>query len=200
MHVTIDPSVPIVDPKKAAIEDEDEGAEADTAETDPDRVIVNARRAGPEDGLFDAEELAASFAKLPPLRSAYDEWRGPAIDRNCTFGARVDILEGRRGAREPMYTSYTHYWKVTLGRRCFQLSTLASSGLTADIDYIYMLEDPEIQLYEVLGVSEPPATEQLGAGLPLKGICGSDHLSVRARIAWLNRDVNSDVAVAHQSI
>ena len=47
-----------------------------------------------------------------------------------------------------------------------------------------MLEGSEIDTYEVLGVLEPPASDILGAGLPLKGICGSDHLSVRTRIAW----------------
>ena len=70
--------------------------------------------------LVDAKELVANFAKLTLLRSAYDEWRGPAIERNRTFGARVNVPVGRRGTREPIYTSYTHYWKVTLGRECFK--------------------------------------------------------------------------------
>lgn len=72
------------------------------------------------------------------------------------------------------------------------MNSSESIRLTSDTDYIFMLEDPEIDTYEVLGVLEPPASDVLGAGLPLKGICGSDHLSVRARIAWTPKSpVNS---------
>lgn len=183
VHVTIDPSIPIADPKKAAAEDEEDGAVAESEGDDPDRVITNARRAGPKDGLLEPEELEEKFAELPVLRSAYDSWRGPAIARDRRFGERTVIPDGRHGAGDPMYTSFTHYWRATLGELKCNIFHLIADNRSCT-DYIFMLEDNGIEKYEVLGVLEPPASEQLGMGLPRKGVCGSDHLSVRARIAW----------------
>lgn len=110
VHVTLDPTVTVADPKRVAEDEED--AEADP-ENDPDRVIKNARPARPEDGLLGPKELVELFAGLPTLRSAYDEWG--SLDKRRTFSGRTEIPVGRRGLSEPMYTSYTHYWKVTLG-------------------------------------------------------------------------------------
>ncbi|KAI5124636.1 hypothetical protein M0805_004245 [Coniferiporia weirii] len=161
VHASIDPSLPIADPKQVA--NEEEGGDA-KEEEDPDRVIKNARRAGADDGLLESGELAEEFRQLPPLRSAYDEW---SFEETRMFGSRVDLPYGRRGRSEPMYTSYTHYWKVTL-------------------DYIFVVLPPGRTL-KVLGVLEPPVEEELGAGLPRKGVCGSDHLPLRAQIAWSPR-------------
>ncbi|KAL5535579.1 NGL2 [Sanghuangporus sanghuang] len=162
VHVSLDPTVSVSDPKRAATDDEEEeGAEADP-ENDPDRVIKNARSASPDDGLLEPRELVEMFAQLPTLRSAYDLWGSKDVKR--MFGARVDIPADRQGRSEPMYTSYTHYWKVTL-------------------DYIFVMLPPERTL-KVLGILEPPLEQELGTGLPRKGVCGSDHLSLRAYIAW----------------
>lgn len=113
VHASLDPTIPVPDGKRVANDDEEEeGAEVDP-ENDPDRVIKNARPARPDDGLLEPNELVETFAQLPTLRSAYDSWGLDDVER--TFGARVDISAGRRGRSEPMYTSYTRYWKVTLG-------------------------------------------------------------------------------------
>ena len=37
---------------------------------------------------------------------------------------------------------------------------------------------------KILGVLEPPVEGDLGTGLPRKDVCGSDHIAVRAHIAW----------------
>ncbi|OCB85693.1 Endonuclease/exonuclease/phosphatase [Sanghuangporus baumii] len=117
VHVSLDPTVSVSDPKRAATDDEEEeGAEADP-DNDPDRVIKNARSASPDDGLLEPRELVEMFAQLPTLRSAYDLWGSKDVKR--MFGARVDIPADRQGRSEPMYTSYTHYWKVTLGTISF---------------------------------------------------------------------------------
>lgn len=113
VHITIDPSVPIAD-RNLAIQEE-EGGEAES-EQDPDRVIKNARVARPEDGLLGAVDLARLFAQpeaIGPLHSAYGYWRD--MDEMKTFGSRCEIPSGRQGRYEPIYTSFTHFWKVTLG-------------------------------------------------------------------------------------
>lgn len=43
---------------------------------------------------------------------------------------------------------------------------------------------PPERTLKVLGILEPPLEQDLDTGLPRKGVCGSDHLSIRARIAW----------------
>ena len=50
-------------------------------------------------------------------------------------------------------------------------------------DYIFVMLPPERTL-KVLGILQPPLEDELGTGLPRKGVCGSDHISVRAHIAW----------------
>ena len=115
VHVSLDPSVP-TDPQRASTdEEEEEGGEAQQdEENDPDRVIKNARKAVPEDGLLEPRELTELFASVPFLRSAYDEW--DSIEEKRAFGSRTSIPTGRRGRKDPIYTSYTHYWKATLGK------------------------------------------------------------------------------------
>lgn len=114
VHVTIDPSVPVLDPNLAIKEDE-EGGEVDP-EQDPDRVIKNARAAKSEDGLLGASDITRRFVQsdsIGPLISAYGQWR--SLDEKKTFGFRSEVPSGRQGRYEPIYTSFTHFWKVTLG-------------------------------------------------------------------------------------
>lgn len=116
VHATIDPTIPKEDSKLA---EEEEGGEADP-ENDPDRVIKNARRATTDDGLLDARELEKLFAQQlsgVELKSVYDNYTAFAKER--TFSARNEIPLERRGRNEPIYTSYTYYWKVTLGMWCY---------------------------------------------------------------------------------
>ncbi len=115
VHVSVDPTVPLTNPATAN-DDEDGGAQAD-----PDRVITNAREALPTDGLFNSSELVDLFAviTLRP-RSLYDE--GQRLLENISrfspvprCGERMGSPLHKRGAYEPEWTSYTHYWQSVLG-------------------------------------------------------------------------------------
>ncbi|TFK57174.1 Endonuclease/exonuclease/phosphatase [Heliocybe sulcata] len=176
VHATIDPSTPI---KTSA--DDDEGASVQTneegeAETDPDRMITNARKADPEDGLLSTAELADLYSAHDSrrLKSLYEEGLRLAKAQNSsgakirTFGDRLDSREAewrnRHGSHEPEWTSFTHYWRATL-------------------DYIFVIDPPD-QVSRVCGVLNPLQTEDLEPGLPRLGISGSDHVSLVAEVAW----------------
>ncbi|KAI0361188.1 Endonuclease/exonuclease/phosphatase [Trametes cingulata] len=163
VHATLDPSIAIED--AAQVEEEDEGAEA--GENDPDRVIVNARAAQPSDGLLTDTELEQLFRRSGRVTSAYDAGQRlvPGISESgLTFGSRVSVPQERRGAFEPIYTSYTHYWKAVL-------------------DYIFVLDAPEREV-SIMRLAKPHSKEAFGAGLPRKGVCGSDHISLAAELHW----------------
>ena len=108
VHTSVDPSVPKT--ATTANEEEDEAG-------DPDRVITGARWAIDTDGLLTVPELEDFFAKLPKARSAYDEGLSQTAKENgiTTFGKRVPLPSNKHGYNEPEYTSYTHWWKTTLG-------------------------------------------------------------------------------------
>lgn len=164
VHVTMDPSVPLADPKKVA--NDEEGGEQ-PEEEDPDRVIKNARLARPEDGLLEAHELESLFTNGSAgqsLQSLYDHWQ--FFDADRTFISRTPEASTRKGKNEPIYTSYTHYWKSTL-------------------DYLFVRPGQGLHL-EVLSILESPSREELDPGLPNKGTCGSDHVSLCATIAFVN--------------
>ncbi|KAI0348504.1 Endonuclease/exonuclease/phosphatase [Trametopsis cervina] len=170
VHRSIDPSVPLTSDKAAANDTEEGATEAedgDEQEQDPDRIIVNARRAAPEDGLLSDEELEKLFERSPWPKSAYDEGLQPFEDaesiKNITFGSRVD-LAGRHGAFEPIWTSYTHYWKTVL-------------------DYIFVVA-PSERPVAVVGIAKPHTTNDLDPGIPRKGVCGSDHISLCAELSF----------------
>ncbi|KAJ8596965.1 Endonuclease/exonuclease/phosphatase [Rhizopogon salebrosus TDB-379] len=159
IHISVDPTIPPTT-KKA---DDEEG---DGSETDPDRVINNSRAAVLSDGLLSDLELISLFANGPKLRSAYDEGqrarRGSSTpDGVCTFGDRT-LSSNRLGDHEPMWTSYTHYWKTTL-------------------DYIFFLETSKHHV-DVMGYLNPHHTIDMEAGLPQIGVCGSDHVSLCAEL------------------
>ncbi|KAF8844004.1 Endonuclease/exonuclease/phosphatase [Paxillus ammoniavirescens] len=155
VHVSIDPSVPQSIAKEA---DEGGGNE----EADPDRVIRNSRVAKPSDGLLSDTELCDLVRHR--LRSAYDEGqkaRRALLEHKSdvvTYGDRKSLPMEKPGAHEPMWTSYTHYWKATL-------------------DYIFILDAPESRT-DVTGYLQPHRTEDVAPGLPKTGICGSDHFSL----------------------
>ncbi|KAG2118430.1 Endonuclease/exonuclease/phosphatase [Suillus clintonianus] len=160
IHTTIDPTVPPTT-KKA---DDEEG---DGSEADPDRVINNSRVATSSDGLLSDLELTSLFINGAKLRSAYDEGqriqRGNGTAGNLqTFGDRVSSPPIRLGSHEPMWTSYTHYWKTTL-------------------DYIFFVDTPKHSI-NVAGYLNPHRTTDMEAGLPQIGICGSDHVSLCAEL------------------
>jgi len=156
VHVSIDPTVPPT-VKGAPAEDED-GA------VDPDRVITNARRAIPGDGLLSDSELVSLFSAANVVRSAYDEGlrqhKQTSPTGFQTFGDRMSLPRTKKGYYEPEYTSYTHYWKTVL-------------------DYIFILTHRPVA---VSGLLSLPLVKDLVPGLPQKGICGSDHISLCAEI------------------
>ncbi|KAI0830708.1 Endonuclease/exonuclease/phosphatase [Trametes gibbosa] len=163
VHKTIDPTVTATAATPA--EEEDEGAEA--RETDPDRIIVNARLAQPSDGLLNATELEQLFKRSGRVTSTYDAGQrliSGISDSALTFGCRVSVPEGRRGGFEPVYTSYTHYWQAVL-------------------DYIFVFDAPGRDV-SVLRLAKPHRKEAFGEGLPRKGVCGSDHISLAAELHW----------------
>ncbi|KIM85320.1 hypothetical protein PILCRDRAFT_66690 [Piloderma croceum F 1598] len=162
VHFTVDPDV--YHTTHAPAEEEEAGNDG---EIDPDKIITNARPATPSDGLLTTAELADLYAN--PARSAYDE--GLSKHRQTTkdlvvYCDRVNLEPFRRGANEPEWTSYTHYWKTVLGKIH---------------DYIFILDPPNVHSI-VTGFSQPPRTEDLDPGIPRKGVCGSDHVSLCAEI------------------
>jgi RNA exonuclease NGL2 len=88
---------------------EEEGA-------DPDRVIVKARPCTPEDGLLTTPEILNSYSSLPRLQSMCSAAnRALNVDASMIVGSRSEIQEARSAYYELIWTSYTHYWKSTLG-------------------------------------------------------------------------------------
>ncbi|KAJ7361651.1 Endonuclease/exonuclease/phosphatase [Mycena albidolilacea] len=173
VHLSIDPTVP---PTVKGAPAEDEGGAVD-----PDRVITSARRAVPADGLLSDSELASLFSAANVVRSAYDEglrqYKEASSTGFPTFGDRMSLPRTKKGYYEPEYTSYTHYWKVC-SAFLPQRHLLTSLSKTV-LDYIFILTDrPAV----VDGLLSLPLVKDLVPGLPQKGICGSDHLSLCAEI------------------
>ncbi|KIY47050.1 Endonuclease/exonuclease/phosphatase, partial [Fistulina hepatica ATCC 64428] len=169
VHKSVDPRVPATE--KSDMEEEEAG--------DPDRVITNARLATPSDGLLSVAELQNFFGTLPSVVSAYNVGLGCARDMNPlsglrTFGDRVGIPATRRGRHEPEWTSYTHYWKSVLGKH---------PNSCIFLDYIFVVNPPDTKL-QVAGLLRPHQTTALEPGLPQQGVCGSDHVSLCAELAW----------------
>ncbi|KAI0715160.1 Endonuclease/exonuclease/phosphatase [Earliella scabrosa] len=163
VHATIDPSITVDGASKA--DEEEEGAES--GENDPDRIIVNARAAQPSDGLLTDGELAQLYRQSGVLVSTYDagQRQVPGFSESeLTFGSRVSVSIDRRGSFEPVYTSYTHYWQAVL-------------------DYIFVLDTPRRNV-SVVRLAKPHSKEAFGEGLPRKGVCGSDHISLAADLHW----------------
>ncbi|VDC01850.1 unnamed protein product [Peniophora sp. CBMAI 1063] len=157
-------------------EGEGEGEEGEEGEEegggDPDRVLVNTRPPRPEDGLLEDDELEALYAlgDEPTPRSAYDEGQRTLAAAGVEdvdllrCGERLGIDKSSLGAYEPVYTNYTFYWKLTL-------------------DYVFLL-DPPGSRSKVLRILAPHKAENLGDGLPKKGISASDHVSLAAELQW----------------
>ncbi|KAH0838377.1 Endonuclease/exonuclease/phosphatase [Lanmaoa asiatica] len=159
VHVSIDPTVPASISKGA-----DEGGGEEVA--DPDKVVRNSRNSKPSDGLLSDTELSSLVGCR--LRSAYDEGqRTSLLEGNdvATYGTRKLLPTEKTGACEPMWTSFTHYWKTTL-------------------DYIFILDAPGSRTC-VTGYLQPHRTEDVVQGLPQIGICGSDHFSLCAQFVTL---------------
>jgi len=109
------------------------------------------------------------------LQSAYDEGLSQLPQEGeLTLQRRVDWMTGRKGAHEPVYTSYTYYWKTTLGtcpRRFPHIWPLDANQ--SPVDYIFFTGKGEVR-----SLIRPHRAEDFGAGLPRRGVCASDHVSL----------------------
>ena len=57
-------------------------------------------------------------------------------------------------------------------------------------DYIFVLDPPQREL-KITGVLEPPHEADFGEGLPQKGLCASDHISLLATMTWTDKSETS---------
>jgi len=112
IHVSLDPSVP----KTILVEDEEGEA------PDPDKVLTSVRSATEADGLLSIAEIRDLFESLPQLHSAYSLGLSKISETNegilvgTTAQSRYDTTLPNPCARfEPAFTSYTRFWKNTLG-------------------------------------------------------------------------------------
>lgn len=156
MHKSVDPSAADLTPGASSEgndEDEEGGARADDdeeqeggegeeqKEQDPDKVIKNARRARPEDGLASDEELVRVFSENlralggvegKGVRSLCAEAHrahrasdgGKGEDALRVFSDRLPVDEGRDGGWEHEWTCYTTYFKLVLGTSFFLCNLL----------------------------------------------------------------------------
>jgi len=156
--------------------------EEESEESDPDRVITNARQSKPEDGLLSVAELISWFRNLPKPRSAYNAglYEARKAESLPTYGERTQLSAERHGFNEPEYTSYTHYWKSVLGTvvSCALIDTKAVCA-----DYIFFL-DPADEHASISGLLKPPTVEELDPGIPKRRVSGSDHTVLVAEFAW----------------
>lgn len=53
-------------------------------------------------------------------------------------------------------------------------------------DYIFVLDPPNRKV-QVVGLAKPFPTTKLSPGIPRMGVCGSDHISLCAELAWSSR-------------
>lgn len=159
VHHTVDPDILATSTHAPADEEEGGGV----SETNSNKVFPNARPAVPTDGLLTTAELIDLYGT--PVWSAYDEGLSKHRETTndvVTYHDRVSLHLSRRGANEPEWTSYTHYWKAVL-------------------DYIFILDPPNSHSV-ITGFSQPHRTKDLDPGIPRKGICGSDHVSLSVEI------------------
>jgi len=152
VHISVDPSIVLSTPDGNARSSE--------------RFIPNSRKPIPSDGLSSVHDLESQFQSilLRPLRSVYDE-----VEMSShTFGQRHNLPVDRKGRYEPMWTSFTPLWRLTL-------------------DYLFIwdaVDNASPVSPKVLSVLTPHKTEDLEPGLPRKGLCASDHVALVAELEW----------------
>lgn len=113
-HISVDPSVPKT--QNSPAQDEENGGGGENEESDPDRVITNARDATDADGLLDDGELTALFTQGHRLLSAYDVGLSKIQTSDIAlYGDRIPLQRTQPGFHEPSYSSYTYYWQSVLG-------------------------------------------------------------------------------------
>lgn len=182
MHVSLDPSIPITEPK-ATEDDEGEGATT----SDPDKVIKNARPAIKSDGLLSSEELSTLYETGVRQKSAYEEGQRLLFEASnpdvVRCGERLEIPVGHKGAFEPEWTNYTFYWQLTLGS-CYRWRSPQLSLIAFVTDYLFIIDPNPNRPSSILSLLRPHKTDDIHPGLPKMGVSGSDHISLAAEIHW----------------
>lgn len=143
-----------------AAKDEDEEAAAKD-----ENSIANTRAPAAEDGIRSLDDLLTMLREVLPVpaRSAYETstWTGEK------YGARLpEGITTTAGRNEPMYTCYSPLFKLTLDY-LFVLPPLGGSSWA--------------EVTQLLGT---PKAEELGNGVPMKGVIAADHLPVGCEVAW----------------
>ncbi|CAE6522661.1 unnamed protein product [Rhizoctonia solani] len=180
VHLSLDPTVPRTPRTGTDADDDDEAAGAgaaprpdlkkDNGEEEAEPVVAtrikDARAAVETDGLLTNQEMLELFGTDEGARSAYDEILGRSAEStgegDNIISARDPSMKGRKGANEPMWSCFTHYWRSTL-------------------DYIFIVDPPEEGgAVQVLNVLKSARTEVLGDGLPRLRVSPSDHIALAA--------------------
>lgn len=144
-------------------EKDDEGEDEKTEEEEiPTDRPKGTRVATPTDGLLDADSFQSKFQTLlgeSGIRSAYgsSDWIGKDSERKTL------TYKGRGGKseidnNEPSYTSTTAIWRLTLDY-LFDFPPSVEGGVRVEPRKILL----------------PHKTQHVEKGLPMKGICASDH-------------------------
>ncbi|WVR06125.1 hypothetical protein IAU60_003155 [Kwoniella sp. DSM 27419] len=148
-------------PSKDEEDDEHEG------EDKAEGQLPNTRQPGTADGILPAIEMIRLMREVltEGATSAYgSNWNG---DSFVGRGGHDGLDRAVAGESEPAYTCFTPLFKLTL-------------------DYLLLLPQPQpaSPTARITSLLRTPTAEQLGEGLPRKGICASDHLAVGCEVAW----------------
>ncbi|WWC58882.1 uncharacterized protein I303_101427 [Kwoniella dejecticola CBS 10117] len=136
-----------------------------------ERSIANTRPPRDDDGILSVEELVSAMRDISPQKGAKSAYGNTDWSDGQTFGNRggFEHIQGQGevvGRGEPAYTCFTPLFRLTL-------------------DYLLLLPPAQnASETEIISVYAPPKIEELGEGLPRKGICASDHLAIGCELAW----------------
>ncbi|WWC66121.1 uncharacterized protein I206_100021 [Kwoniella pini CBS 10737] len=149
---------------------EDEEAEGELPDSN-EKSIANTRSPRDTDGILSVEELVNAMRTILPTEgatSAYgnSSWAGADKENFDKRGGFNQVQGDVVGKGEPAYTCFTPLFRLTL-------------------DYLLLLPPIDSSLKaEITAVYAPPNIEDLGVGLPRKGICASDHLAMGCEVKW----------------
>nr|CDI56283.1 uncharacterized protein BN887_03583 [Melanopsichium pennsylvanicum 4] len=168
-------------------------------------MLKNCRAAQPQDALLTVDELlqlhdvcrprpgsqprrdesAQNLSHAAHLGSAYGLHYGHVASEEGNFFGSPG--RGRERYDDPNWTSETP--NCHLGHSTEPMWTIFSSLFSLTLDYIFMLPKDkkqggkaEEQYPTVTRLLKTHRTETLQLGLPRKGVCASDHISIGAEI------------------
>jgi len=181
-------ATPVVNEKEDGEGEGEAEGEGELPDND-ERSVAGTRDEQPSDGIATMEDLVRMAKEMLPdtgCQSAYEagKWTSAA---GATFNERDGfkrsftgrVPDGMKGHAEPAYTCYTPLFKLTLGESSYRHQSIDHQLTFAD--YLLVLPAPNVQITQVL---RPGTAEELGDGLPRKGICASDHIAVGCEISW----------------